>query len=189
MDYTVDQLATPCGNECASVQPECYLVAPGGIKIHVIPETGEIVPPGRSPQEVRAWIATLAKAMLGDPSGHRDFPLKHTFLDGMYVREIFIPKGTLLIGRVHKIDCVNIVSSGDISILTEHGSARVYAGYCAPSPAGIQKVGYAHEDTVFVNVFRTDETDLSKVEQIIAYEAPDESFAIEEQSMEKITCQ
>jgi len=36
------------------------------------------------------------------------------------------------------------------------------------SAPGIQKVGYAHEDTVFINVFRTDETEIEKIEAEIA---------------------
>jgi hypothetical protein len=134
------------------------------------PTSGELVPPSADPLEVRRWIVGLTKRLLA--SGEkREMEVKHTFLDGMYVRELFIPKGTLLVGKMHKLPCVNVVSKGDISVLTETGSARVKAGYSVVSPAGIQKVGYAHEDTVFVNVFRTDETDPQKIDQAIAWEA------------------
>jgi hypothetical protein len=133
------------------------------------PASGELVPPSADPLEVRRWIVGLTKRLLA--SGEkREMEVKHTFLEGMYVRELFIPKGTLLVGKMHKLPCVNVVSKGDISVLTETGSARVKAGYSVVSPAGIQKVGYAHEDTVFVNVFRTDETDPQKIDQAIAWE-------------------
>jgi hypothetical protein len=39
------------------------------------------------------------------------------------------------------------------------------------SQPGIQKVGYAHEDTVFINVFRTDETDPARVEQVVSFDS------------------
>ena len=29
-------------------------------------------------------------------------PLKHSFADGQYVREMFIPKGVMIIGKIHK---------------------------------------------------------------------------------------
>ena len=134
--------------------------------------TGEILPPSADPLEIRAWIMHLAKAMFSLPTAdQRDFEVKHTFLDGMYIRELFIPKGSVLIGKIHKLPCVNIVSKGDISVLTETGSARVKAGYSVASPVGIQKLGYAHEDTVFVNVFRTDETDIAKIEDAVAFDS------------------
>lgn len=137
--------------------------------LSVLNEAGEFILPSRDPLEVRQWIVALAKRMLA--SGEkRELEVKHTFLDGMYVRELFIPKGSLIVGKIHKQSCVNLVTKGDISVMTETGSARVKAGYSVVSPAGIQKVGYAHEDTIFVNVFRTDETDEQKIEQAIAWD-------------------
>ncbi len=134
--------------------------------------TGLIVPPQGGPVEVRAWIRELTEKLLALPVAEkREFEVKHTFLNGMYMRELFIPKGSLLIGKIHKLPCLNVVSKGDISVLTESGSARVTAGYSVQSPAGIQKVGYAHEDTVFINVFRTDETDAATIEDAIAFDS------------------
>lgn len=169
MDGPENQLAVTGSTECEASPRECYLVAPGGIKIHLSPETGAIIPPAETPAEIGAWIERLTNAMLSDPDAHNDFQLKHTFLDGMYVREMFIPKGTLLIGKAHRLSCMNIVSKGDISILTPMGSARVCSGYSGASPPGTQKVGFAHEDTVFVNVFRTDVTDQATIEDVVAF--------------------
>lgn len=185
MDEPENQLAVTGGTECESYPKECYLAAPGGIKIHLSPETGAIIPPGRSPEEIRTWIACLIKAMTDDPSGHNDFQLKHTFLNGVYMREMFIPKGTLVVGKIHKMDCLNIVSKGDVCILTEMGSARLAEGFTSASPAGIQKVAYAHEDTVFVNVFRTDATCVADAELEIAVDSRDDLVVIDGEITEK----
>jgi len=134
-------------------------------------ETGEIVVPDREPAAVRTWIMNLTHTMLAMPGEKREFHVEHTIKDGMYMRKLFIPKGSLIIGKVHKLDCLNIVAQGDISVLTETGSARLRAGFTVASPAGIQKVGYAHEDTIFINVFRTDETDVDRIEDVVAWES------------------
>lgn len=137
---------------------------------------------GLDPVVVRARIRKLTEDLLALPQDEkREFEVKHSFLNGMYMRELFIPKGSLLVGKIHKLDCLNIVSKGDLSILTETGSARVTAGYSVVSPAGIQKVGYAHEDTVFVNVFRTDEADVEKIEDVVAFSGYEE--------FERLACQ
>jgi hypothetical protein len=134
------------------------------------PYTGAFLIAQEGPQAIREWIDDMTVYMLAMPPDRQIVcELKHTFLDGMYMREMFIPKGALVIGKFHKQSCMNLVSKGDISILTEAGSARVKAGHSAVSPAGTQKVGYAHEDTVFVNVFRTDETDVSVIEDVLAF--------------------
>lgn len=135
-------------------------------------DTGEIIVPSGGPDAVRDWIVSLTQRLLAAPSGEkREFDVEHTIKDGMYMRKLFIPKGSLIIGKIHKVGCLNIVAMGDISIATESGSARVKAGYTVPSPAGLQKVGYAHENTIFINVFRTDETEISTIEQAIAWDS------------------
>lgn len=129
---------------------------------------------GADPLVVRARIAKLAKDMHALPGEKMDLQVEHEFVDGMYVRRLFIPKGTLLVGKVHRQPCVNVCEKGDISILTETGSRRVTAGFTGISQIGIQKVGYANEDTVFTNIFRTDEQDIEKLESEIACETREE---------------
>lgn len=137
---------------------------------------GEIVMPAATQAEVRSWMMKFTNQLLSLlPEQKIDFDVKHTFLNGMYMRELFIPKGSVLVGKVHKLPCMNIVSKGDISILTELGSARITAGHSAMSPPGIQKLGIANDDTVFVNVFRTDETDVNKIEDEIAFSSYEEA--------------
>ena len=136
----------------------------------------------------RARITALKDKLLDLDDGQIDFPVEHELLDGMYLRKLFIPKGSILVGKIHKKSCMNIVASGDISVMTETGTKRIKAGYTLCSLAGIQKVGYAHEDTVFINVFRTDETEIDKIEAEIACESYEDLKAIGQESMVKI-CQ
>lgn len=88
----------------------------------------------------------------------------HHFSKGLYAREIFIPKGTILIGKIHKYENLNILSQGDITILTEFGARRLRAPFTVVSPPLTKRVGYAHEDTVWTTIHATDETDLEKLE-------------------------
>lgn len=123
---------------------------------------------GEPPALMRARITDLVQWMLDLPGEKLEMDVKHSFCDGMYIRELLIPKGAILAGKIHRLDCINFVKSGDITVLTEFGLRRVGAGFMGSSPAGIQKIGHAHEDTVFVNVFRTDETDITVIEELIA---------------------
>lgn len=123
------------------------------------------------PVVMRAHILALKDRMLALPGDAIEMPVDHTVSDGMYMRKLFIPKGAVIVGKIHKKPCMNIVASGDITVLTETGCLRVQAGYTVQSPAGIMKVGYAHEDTVFINVFRTDATDIDVIESEIACES------------------
>jgi hypothetical protein len=93
-----------------------------------------------------------------------ELPLVHRFSKGLYAREMFIPMGTIAVGKIHRYECLSIVSMGDITILTEHGAQRVQAPHTSVSPAGVKRVAYAHADTVLTTVHATDETDLERLE-------------------------
>ena len=93
-----------------------------------------------------------------------DMPVTHRFSRGVYCRELFIPKDTVLTGRIHKYSQINILLKGDISVLTEHGVQRLKAPQVFESPAGAKRAGYAHEDTVWLTICGTDTTDTDLLE-------------------------
>ncbi len=88
----------------------------------------------------------------------------HRFSHGIYWREITIPAGTLLTGKMHRTDHMSVVLRGDISVLTENGIERIKAPAVVPACAGMKRVGYAHEETVWITAHGTHETDLVKLE-------------------------
>lgn len=103
------------------------------------------------------------------------FPLKHSFADGCYIREMTIPKGCVGVGKIHKHNHPRFILCGEFIAFTEHTGWK----YCkAPayvvSYAGRKSILIALEDCVVVTVHVTDETDLAKIEEdVIAkdYEA------------------
>jgi quercetin dioxygenase-like cupin family protein len=82
----------------------------------------------------------------------------------MYCREGVIPAGTVLVGKVHKTEHFIMVLKGRITVWTENGRIELTAPYIGICPSGVQRMGYAHEDTVFVNVHKTDKVNLADVE-------------------------
>jgi hypothetical protein len=117
----------------------------------------------------REQIASLIADLLASTEDHMELDVKHSFAPGMYIREMFIPKGTFIVGKVHRTECINICPMGDIEIVTEAGDMRVTAPFNAVSAAGTQKIGFAREDTIWINVFRTEETDIETLERELAY--------------------
>jgi hypothetical protein len=102
-----------------------------------------------------------------------ELPIRHHFIKsplpvtGGYAREMTIPQGVALVGRVHKHPCINIVSKGDISVTTDDGVKRIQAPYTFVSAAGTKRAGYAHEETVWTTFHLTDETDTDKIEDAL----------------------
>jgi hypothetical protein len=79
-------------------------------------------------------------------------PLKHTFCDGIYIREIIIKKGILAIGKIHKHDHAFFLLKGSLMLFTETGVEEIVAPFYGKSKAGTKRVAIAIEDSVFVNV-------------------------------------
>lgn len=109
-----------------------------------------------------------------------DIPLKHYFSKGVYAREIIIPAGALLIGKIHKHENLNIVSKGCISVISIDGIKTIRAPATFVSSPGVKRVGYAHEDTVWTCIHGTDEKDLEKIEDIFIAKNYDEVEEITE---------
>jgi len=90
----------------------------------------------------------------------------HHFADGLYGREILIPAGTLVIGKVHKREHLNFLMQGDITVWTETGMKRVQAPLILKSYPGIKRVGLTHSDTIWVTVHATDAREGCDLEEL-----------------------
>ena len=103
-----------------------------------------------------------------------DCPITDHFAEGIYGRELFIPAGTALTGKVHRDSTLNVLLQGRIRVTTADGSVReLVAPAVFVSPPGCKKVGLAIEDTRWLNVHPTKLTDLAAIEaKFIVPEAP-----------------
>ena len=114
-------------------------------------------------KDMREKVSVLQSEMLK----HEQIvmPVNHYFSQGVYAREITIPKDTILVGEIHKYQQLNILSCGEISVLTEDGIVRVKAPFAVVSPPGTKRIAYAHTDCVWTTIHGTEETNLDKIEQ------------------------
>lgn len=92
----------------------------------------------------------------------------HRFALGLYARELFIPKGVLVTGKIHKFEQINIISQGSVVALTDEGKVQFDAPYSFVSMPGAKRAVYALEDTVWTTIIATDATadcDLEELER------------------------
>lgn len=95
-------------------------------------------------------------------------PLKHSFAPGVYVREIFIPKGTVVVGKIHKHAHPNFLMKGKVIVITESGGKETLeAPLSMISEAGTKRVVLALEDTVWITIHATQEVELDKIEDFV----------------------
>lgn len=118
-------------------------------------------------------LSRFPNAQLNDQD---DCPLKHSFGNGIYMREIFIPKGKIIVGKIHRHSHPNVLLKGEVSVVTEFdGVKRLKAPLSMISEAGTKRVVYAHEDTVWLTFHNVgEERDLNKIEEIVITKTYDE---------------
>ncbi len=132
--------------------------------VHHFDEVGE--PLRNRILEFEGMLAQVDGAKFGDM---QECPLTHKFADGVYVREIFIPKGTLLTGKIHRHSHPNFLMKGEVLVITESGGIEhLKAPLSMISPPATKRVVYALQDTVWITVHVVgEERDLEKIEDIV----------------------
>lgn len=102
--------------------------------------------------------------------GAETCPVRHHFAPGQYAREMTLPAGMVVVGKIHKHAHINVISKGRVRVFTEHEGAQEL---CAPitfvSTPFTKRAVYVLEDTVWTTIHQTDKTDLAEIEaEIIA---------------------
>ena len=110
---------------------------------------------------------------------------EHQFSPGMYMRKLFRPAGTLIVGKVHKEPHFFLCAKGEIIAWTESGMKRLHAGDAIESKPGTKRVTLAVTDAIGITIHRTDKTDLDEIEAELI--EPDPSALFDARNKLKIT--
>ena len=94
------------------------------------------------------------------------FPLKHNLQDGLYTREILMPKGSLVVSFIHKQNHPSFFMSGEMSVLLDTGEVKkIKAPMKVMTEIGTQRVAYMHEDCVWICVYKTNKKTVEEAEK------------------------
>lgn len=137
-----------------------------------------------SKEDLRLKIVALEAEMKKDTVNAIHIEPKHYFANGLYAREITIPKGVLLTGMIHKTEHLCVLSKGKVSVYTDDGMKTIEASTVVHSSPGIKRVLFAHEDSVWINFHHnpTNETDIDKIEKTYVVETFDDFYLSSDRS-------
>ena len=108
-------------------------------------------------------------------------PVKESFADGCYIREVFNPAKELIITKIHKKQHPFFLLSGEMSILTEDGIKHLKAPYHGITEPGTKRVIYTHTDCVFVTVHATYKKNTKEIEEeVIAKDFDDPQITLDD---------
>ena len=84
----------------------------------------------------------------------KNFPLKHTFADGIYVRQMDMKAGSAVVGAIHNHLHVWFLLTGHLAVATEDDIEEFISPCYVLAKSGSKRVIYAIEDSTFVNVHK-----------------------------------
>jgi len=94
-----------------------------------------------------------------------DFPITHYFAPGVYSRQMDAKAGTFCISKMHRTEHLNVLLKGALTVITEDGLKYLEAPQVIKSRAGTMRIGYFHQDTSWLTIHPTNETDLEAIER------------------------
>ena len=109
-------------------------------------------------------IPALEKIMLGHDQV--DCPVIHRFSPGIYIREVSLPAGAIAIGHYQKTRHLNVFLQGMVTMFNDDGSRTDLEAPMMFTGEPGRKVGYIHENVVWLNIYPTDETDIETLESM-----------------------
>lgn len=126
---------------------------PEACKLALFDSLYESITPALTPYDIRCLIAYLEQEMKKLPHavGPEAFQVEHTFRDGVYKREIFLPAGMIIVGGLHRYSHSNWITEGGVTMITEQGGVEHLWAPCKMiSPAATKRALIVHEDTRWI---------------------------------------
>lgn len=88
----------------------------------------------------------------------------HAFAPGIYIRQVNLPAGAFVMGHRHRHAHLNMMLKGHMTLFNGDGSrSELRAPVVVVAQPG-RKIAYVHEDSVWLNLYATEETDIEKLE-------------------------
>lgn len=123
-----------------------------------------------------AWIIAHGGHTIGvGSSKDPEFRTNHTFTPGMYIRELFLPAGSVNVSKIHRTEHPFVILTGLVSVYSENDGVQHLRGpYFGITRVGSRRLVVAHEPTVWLTFHATELTDVDAIEQMIIkkYENP-----------------
>lgn len=110
-------------------------------------------------------LIAFEKALLNaDDSVKIELQIRHFHANGVYCREMTMPKDVFLTGAIHKHEHICILSLGEIEVFDEHEGLRTLKAPCIwTSKAGVKRAIRAITDSIMINCHKCDEIEESKI--------------------------
>lgn len=121
-------------------------------------------------KELAVEVDIMEQAMLQLPQV--ECSVEHIFGDGIYIRQVTLPAGAMVIGHFQKTVHMNIMIKGKVMMPDGNGGSKILSAPMTFQGSQGRKVGYVLEEVLWQNVYATHETDIDKLEATYLDKSP-----------------
>lgn len=108
-------------------------------------------------------------------------PLVHRFTDGIYIRELAIPQGTMITSKTHKTQHQFILLKGVISVWDNDGTEHILqAPHCGITQPNTRRIAYAWCDCLWSTIHANPENKSLEDLELDLFEEYDNKFMNDE---------
>ncbi len=149
-------------------------------------EAWEIGQQLRRKKDFRNKIKEVEQTMLDNPISmtgkelSNTNPVKHSFAEGCYIREIYNPANEIIITAIHAQSHPFFLLKGEMSILTHDGIEHIEAPHYGITKPGVKRVIYTHTPCNFVTVHATELTNPDEIVEAVTAETFEDPRITEE---------
>lgn len=122
--------------------------------------------------EYRQWITDVhakIQALPGAVDRHNNvsagFNTENTITPGLYVRELTMPAGSLVVSKIHLREHPFFILQGEVSVYDGEQEVVLKAPYKGITPAGTKRILYVHSDTVWITCHPTDKATMEEIDE------------------------
>jgi hypothetical protein len=129
-------------------------------------EVTEQIPTGVATERLTAFALEVLK------QPQIDCPVTHHFGPSIYIREVVMPAGAVVVGKRHKTEHICNMISGRMIMVNEDGDRMDVVAPCVFMAKKGRKSVFIIETARFQNIFSTNETDIAKLEDMLVDNTP-----------------
>lgn len=96
-----------------------------------------------------------------------DLGIVHNFSDGLYAKQMVIPKGYAVGQHQHEFSHLSILAKGKVLVKTDENEQIFEAPACIEIKKGINHAIIALENSTWFCIHATDETDVDNIDKVL----------------------
>ena len=129
------------------------------------------------PPMTREELADVETTLKGVNEPPPMIPTGHHFANGVYGREMYMPAGAVVVGKIHKCDTLNVITMGQVVVANPEQPEMnkiLVAPFTYVSPPGTKRLIMALQDSIWMTFHPAKSQDLAELEDELIVKNYDE---------------